>query len=233
MVVVTSVCPVYCAYCTRARAVGPSTEANAKDNTLKPGRARWEEAFAYIEAHPEVQDVVISGGDAFMLDPRHLMELGERLLSIPHIKRFRIASKGLNVAPIRFLDQKDTWTDALIALCQKGRKMGKAVALHTHFNHPAEITWITKMAAQRLFEAGVMVRNQAVLLRGVNDNIETMGKLIRNLADNNIIPVSTAKIFLIYLCRPLTWGTQVLRVYLRHGEECRALPHIAPDHVGH
>jgi len=68
--------------------------------------------------------------------------------------------------------------------------MGKQVCLHTHFNHPNEITWITKKAANKLFQEGVIVRNQSVLLKGVNDDHETMGKLIKNLADINIQPVS-------------------------------------------
>lgn len=112
-----------------------------------------------------------------------------RLLSIPHIQRIRFATKGLAVAPCRTIDSKDTWTRAFIDLTNHGRKLGKHVCLHTHFNHPNEITWVTKDAAKYLFKEGVVVRNQSVLLRGVNDNVETLGKLIKNLADINIQPV--------------------------------------------
>jgi L-lysine 2,3-aminomutase len=78
----------------------------------------------------------------------------------------------------------------VIALSKRGRELGKQVCLHTHINHPNEITWITRKAAQRLFQEGVIVRNQSVLLKGVNDDNETMGKLIKDLADINIQPVS-------------------------------------------
>lgn len=131
----------------------------------------------------------MSGGDAYYLAPDHLRLIGERLISIPHVRRFRLASKGLAVAPSRVLDGSDGWVGALVEVAHRARKAGKAVAWHTHFNHPAEISWVTEAASRRLFEEGVMVRNQSVLLRGVNDDVETMAALIRGLADNNIFPV--------------------------------------------
>ena len=122
--------------------------------------------------------------------PEHLHFIGQRLLSIPHIRRFRVATKGLCVTPSRTLDPTDDWTQTLIDLVNAGRKLGKHVALHTHFCHPNEFSWVSREAAQRLFEAGVTVRNQSVLLRGVNDDVQTMSALIRELADCNIQPVS-------------------------------------------
>jgi lysine 2,3-aminomutase len=116
--------------------------------------------------------------------------IGESLLNIDHIRRFRFATKGLTVTPSRILDPNDGWTNALIHISNLGRKMGKHVAVHTHFNHPNEFSWVTREAAQKLFENGVTVRNQSVLLRGVNDNVKTMSALILELADNNIKPVS-------------------------------------------
>jgi lysine 2,3-aminomutase len=157
---------------------------------LAPAKKRWEAMLEYIENTPQLQDVVVSGGDSFYLTAGQLFDIGERLLNIDHIKRFRFASKGLAVCPSRFVDPSDDWTEALIAISNMGKMKGKAVALHTHFNHPNEITWVTKQAAQKLFREGVMVRNQTVLLKGVNDNVETMSALIRGLADNNIFPVS-------------------------------------------
>jgi lysine 2,3-aminomutase len=158
----------------------------------KPSRTRWERVFKYIESDETIQDIVVSGGDAYQLAPEHIQMIGERLLSIPHIRRFRFAAKGLAVDPGRILDQTDPWASTVIALSQQGRTMGKQVCLHTHFNHPNEITWLTTKAANKLFEAGVIVRNQSVLLRGVNDNNQTMGRLIEQLADINIQPVSFA-----------------------------------------
>lgn len=162
-----------------------------KARDLKPTRKRWDLVFDYIKNTPALQDIVVSGGDCYYLQPHQLYEIGERLISIPHIRRFRFATKGLAVSPSRILDTTgDEWTAALIAVSNLAKEKGKAVAVHTHFNHPSEITWITRAAAQKLFLAGVTVRNQTVLLRGVNDNVDTMGTLIRGLGDINIIPVS-------------------------------------------
>lgn len=176
-------------FCTRSYAVGADTDTVTKAS-LKPTRKRWEEAFAYIESQPQLHDIVVSGGDSYYLAPEHLTLIGERLINMPNIRRFRFASKGLAVAPTRILDGSDGWVDALIRLSNLAKKAGKAMAVHTHFNHPNEISWITRLACQKLLEAGVTVRNQTVLLRGVNDDVETMSKLIRELADNNVFPVS-------------------------------------------
>jgi len=146
--------------------------------------------LSYIEKTPAIQDVVVSGGDSYSLMPHHLRLIGERLLAIDHVRRFRVATKGLCVTPSRTLDPDDTWTDELIRLTKMGRERGKQVAMHTHFNHPNEFSWVSREAAQKLFANGVTVRNQSVLLRGVNDDIDTMKALIRELADNNIQPVS-------------------------------------------
>lgn len=164
--------------------------------SLKPGRQRWEDALAYIASQPQLRDIVVSGGDSYYLTPDQIRLIGARLIAIPHIRRFRFASKGLAVAPGRVLDG-DGWVEALIQVSRDARKVGKAVAWHTHFNHPGEISWVTEMAARRLFEEGVTVRNQTVLLRGVNDEVETMEALIRRLADNNIFPVGGSIIRLL------------------------------------
>lgn len=177
-------------FCTRSYAVGADTDTVTKAS-LKPTRKRWEEAFAYIESQPGLHDIVVSGGDSYYLMPEHLRLIGERLISIPNIRRFRFASKGLAVAPSRIIDGADGWVDALIDISNMAKKAGKSVALHTHFNHPNEISWVTALASQKLLEAGVMVRNQTVLLRGVNDDFQTMSTLIRKLADHNIFPVCT------------------------------------------
>jgi lysine 2,3-aminomutase len=145
--------------------------------------------FDYIRRTPSVKDVVVSGGDCYSLLPDHLAFIGNTLLSIPNVQRVRIATKGLCGAPSRILDITDGWAEELIKLSANARKIGKSVAMHTHFNHPNEVTWVSREAAQRLYENGVTVRNQCVLLKGVNDSVETMGKLIRELADNNIQPV--------------------------------------------
>ncbi|KAF2716939.1 kama family protein [Polychaeton citri CBS 116435] len=185
----TSVCPVYCRFCTRSYAIGADTERVSK-KSLKPTRRRWDPMFEYIEQHPEIQDVVVSGGDAYYLTADQLRRIGDRLLSIPHIKRFRFATKGLGVCPSRFVDPtpNDGWAQVLVDISSKARQIGKQVAVHTHINHPREMTWITERAARFLFSNGVIVRNQSVLLRGVNDSVDTMSTLIRRLADFNFQP---------------------------------------------
>jgi lysine 2,3-aminomutase len=112
-----------------------------------------------------------------------------RLLSMDHIERVRFASKGLAVAPSR-IQEGDPWTKALIDLSKHGRNLGKQVCLHTHINHPREITWVTRKAANYLFKHGVIVRNQSVLLKGVNNSFDTMSELINKLTSINIQPVS-------------------------------------------
>ncbi|KAF2689756.1 kama family protein [Lentithecium fluviatile CBS 122367] len=203
----TSTCPVYCRFCTRSWAVGADTEIVSK-TSQKLSPSRLERIFQHIESDKTIQDIVVSGGDSYLLAPDLLSKIGERLLNIPHVRRFRLASKGLAVAPGRILDEKDGWAQALIALSKRGREMGKQVCLHTHFNHPNEITWITRMAANKLFKEGVIVRNQTVLLKGVNDDNETMGELIKELADINIQP------YYVYQC-DLVRGTEDLRTPLR------------------
>ncbi|EPS45976.1 hypothetical protein H072_5 [Dactylellina haptotyla CBS 200.50] len=183
----TSVCPIYCRFCTRSYSVGGETDSVKKSRFL-PTRKRWEKVFEYIDNTPTLHDIVISGGDAYYLEPEHIWEIGKRLLSIPHILRIRYASKGLAVCPSRVLDDTDSWIYALNKVTELGRNEGKTVAWHTHFNHPNEITWITRLAARKLFQRGVTVRNQSTLLRGVNDDVPTMKRLIYDLADNNIQP---------------------------------------------
>lgn len=108
---------------------------------------------------------------------------------MPHIRRIRFATKGLSVGPGRIITE-DSWTQTIVNAAYKGRQLGKQVCIHTHINHPKEITWMTKVAGHFLFRHGVLVRNQTVLLNGVNDDINTQYTLIKALADMNIQPVS-------------------------------------------
>ena len=180
------VCPVYCRFCTRSYAIGGSTDTVEKDG-YKPQASRWDLGLAYLASRPEVEDVVLSGGDAFMLPARKLRELLMSILAIPHIRRVRVASKGPAVMPMKIL--RDTaWTDALVDAADHGRERGQEVCLHTHFNTPEEITFITREAMDVLFRRGVKVRNQSVLIRGVNDQPERMVRLIRRLSHINVQP---------------------------------------------
>ncbi len=179
-------CPVYCRFCTRSYAVGLDTDLVDKVH-LNADTARWEQIFAYIATRPELEDIVLSGGDVYNLPARHIRLVGERLLGLPHIKRIRYATKGPAVMPQKLLTDRE-WRDALVHVVQLGRSLRKDVVLHTHFNHANEITWITREAIGQLLEAGVHVRNQTVLQRGVNDSVDSMQQLIKRLGTVGVHP---------------------------------------------
>jgi len=203
-------CPVYCRFCTRSYAVGPDQEAVEKVS-LKATPKRWQEVFAYIATRPELEDVVISGGDTWNLRADQIRVIGERLLAIPHVRRMRFATKGPAVMPQKALSDRD-WFDALVGVVERGRAMHKDVVLHTHFNHPNEITEITRRAMNRFFEHGVVLRNQSVLQRGVNDDVATMTKLARRCAWVNVHP------YYVYQ-HDMVKGTEELRTTVAVAEE--------------
>lgn len=182
----TTICPVYCSYCTRSRLIGGSTETVEKE-TYGVNAGKMEAAFEYIKNHPSIEDVVISGGDAFMLTAKQITFIGESLLNIPHIRRLRFATKGIAIFPQKILSDEE-WFNALDGVHKKARDIGKAVFIHTHFSSPKEITIYSKMATDRLFKAGIIVRNQAVLQDGVNNNINEMVLLIRQMSYMNVQP---------------------------------------------
>ncbi len=173
-------CPVYCRFCTRSYAIGGDTTTVQKDRP-GPRSGRLKQAIDYIATHPQVEDVVVSGGDLFMLRGADLRALGESLLRIEHVRRIRLATKGLAVMPMKILSD-DAWFGAVAHLVELGRSMGKEVFVHTHIAHPNEITDLTQQAVRRLWNTGATVRNQAVVLRGVNDNAKVLTTLLRKLA---------------------------------------------------
>jgi lysine 2,3-aminomutase len=180
-------CPVYCRFCTRSYAIGPDTEEVDHKVRLAKTPKDWQDAFDYIAGRPELEDIVISGGDTYQLAPKMLALIGDALLAIPHVRRMRFATKGPAVMPMKILTDA-AWTDALTAIVERGRKLGKEVVLHTHFNSPNEISWITQRAMRLLFERGIYVRNQSVLIRGVNDDAATMTTLVKRLEYINVHP---------------------------------------------
>src|SRR3954466_15678150 len=203
-------CPVYCRFCTRSYAVGIDTEEVSKFQ-LKVNADRWQRTFDYIRSRPELEDIVISGGDSFQLRPEQITQIGETLLSIDHVRRMRYATKGPAVMPQKILTD-DAWTDALTGVVEHGRKMHKEVVLHTHFNHPREITGITKAAMDKLFERGITVRNQCVLQRRVSDSGEIMKLSAKRLSYLNVHP------YYVYV-HDLVKGVEDLRTTLDTGLE--------------
>jgi lysine 2,3-aminomutase len=199
---VTSVCPVYCQYCTRSYAVGQDTETVRKDNVTSANG--WTAALEYIRSNPTIEDVVVSGGDIARLKPANIKALGHALLDIEHVRRIRFATKSVSVLPMKFLTD-EAWFSAIVEVAQRGRQMFKSVFVHTHFNHPREVTPLVEKAMRRLFSEGIHVRNQAVLLRGVNDDAETLIELTKKLGRVNIQP------YYVYSC-DMVLGTEHFRV---------------------
>jgi len=199
-------CPVYCRFCTRSYAVGVDTEEVEKVQ-LNVNAERWSQAFAYIRSRPELEDIVISGGDAYNLRASQVREIGLALLEMPNVRRMRFATKGPAVMPQKVLTDKE-WLDALTEVVERGRKLHKGVVLHTHFNHPNEITSITLNAMNALFERGITVRNQSVLQRGVNDQVDDMKLLVKRLGHMNVQP------YYVYM-HDLVKGVEDLRTTLQ------------------
>ncbi|MHB8592561.1 MAG: KamA family radical SAM protein [Vulcanimicrobiaceae bacterium] len=203
-------CPVYCRFCTRSYAIGPDTE-NVDKVALAKTPKQWEDAFAYIAQRPELEDIVISGGDTYQLAPKNIEFIGNALLDIPHVRRMRFATKGPAIMPMKIVTHVE-WLDALASIVDRGRKLGKDVVLHTHFNSAQEITWITERAMRMLFERGIFVRNQSVLIRGVNDTPERMRMLVKRLGHINVHP------YYVYM-HDMVKGVEELRTTIRTATE--------------
>jgi len=166
---VTDRCAAYCRYCTRSRLV-----SNAQDYNFHP---EYEQGLRYIEAHPEVRDVLLSGGDPLLLSDKKLEHLLSRLRAIKHVEFIRIGSR----IPV-FLPQRIT-----PELGEIFKKYGP-VWMSIHVNHPKEATAELRGACERLSFAGVPLGNQSVLLKGVNDDIEVMKALIHRLLRMRVRP---------------------------------------------
>ncbi|MFC0531916.1 KamA family radical SAM protein [Phytohabitans kaempferiae] len=162
-----STCPQYCGHCTRMDLVGNSTPAVDKLKlTLKPAD-RYDAHITYLRAHPGVRDVVVSGGDVANVPWRHLEQYLMRLLDIETIRDIRLATKALMGLPQHWL-QPDV-VEGLERVARTAARRGVNLAIHTHVNHANSLTPLVARAAQTALEVGVRdVRNQGVLMRGVN-----------------------------------------------------------------
>ncbi|MDR1497129.1 MAG: KamA family radical SAM protein [Puniceicoccales bacterium] len=190
---VTNQCASYCRYCTRGRLV-----SNAAEHVFLP---RHEAALTYIANHPEVRDVLISGGDPLLLSDARLDALLSRLRAIPHVEFIRIGSR----IPV-FMPQRIT-----PALCEIFRKRGP-LWMSIHVNHPRECTEELFYALERISFAGVPLGNQSVLLRDINDNVETMRSLVHRLLMMRVRP------YYLYAC-DLIAGTAHFRAQVEKGIE--------------
>lgn len=165
------VCPVYCRFCFRRESVGP-------DHGGALPRDKLEAALAYIAAHEEIWEVILTGGDPLVLSPARLRAIMEPLAAIAHVKIVRVHTR----VPVVMPAQVD---DALVAAL---KSCGKTVYVALHANHPREFTDAAKAAIARLVDSGVAMVSQSVLLRGVNDDVEILGALMRRFVEARVKP---------------------------------------------
>ncbi|WP_152047635.1 lysine-2,3-aminomutase-like protein [Aureimonas psammosilenae] len=165
------VCPVYCRFCFRREMVGPEGMGSLTESEL-------DAAIAYIAAHEDIWEVVITGGDPLLLSERRLSRIAALLREIPHVKVLRLHTRVPVVEPGRV-------GEAMVAALKSFRG---AVFVALHANHPQEFSDNAKAAIARLVDAGIPMVSQSVLLKGVNDDPETLGKLMRCFVENRIKP---------------------------------------------
>ncbi|GGD96530.1 lysine 2,3-aminomutase [Aureimonas endophytica] len=168
---VLHVCPVYCRFCFRREMVGPEGLGSLTDEEL-------DAALAYIAGDAGIWEVVLTGGDPFLLSPRRLAFIAEALRAVPHVRVLRLHTRVPSVQPGRV-------TDELVAAL---KAFGGAVFVALHANHPKEFTAEAKAAIARLVDAGIPMVSQSVLLAGVNDDAETLGGLMRAFVENRVKP---------------------------------------------
>ena len=188
------VCPVYCRFCFRREMVGPTGLGTLTG-------AELDAAVGYIADHPEIWEVILTGGDPLVLSPRRLREIMERLASIEHVKIVRFHTRVPVVEPERV-------DDAMVAALKAS---GKTTYLAVHANHPREFSEAARAAIGRLADGGVALISQSVLLAGVNDDVETLAELMKVFVENRVKPY--------YLHHPdLAPGTSHFRVGIAEGQ---------------
>ncbi|WP_457796131.1 lysine-2,3-aminomutase-like protein [Methylocystis sp. S23] len=193
-----TVCPVYCRFCFRRETVG-----RGKGDLL--GDREIEAALAYIAATPRIFEVILTGGDPLMLSARRLSAVARRLAAIPHVSALRVHTRAPTAAP-------DLVTPERLAAL---RESGKALYVALHVNHPRELSAAARGAIARLREAGATLLSQTVLLVGVNDDADTLERLMRDLLTLQVKPY--------YLHHPdLAPGTSHFRPRIERGLQIHA-----------
>ena len=180
LLLVSGSCAAYCRYCTRHRMV-----AGRRDD-CGYNRRRLETALAYISGHTEIRDVLLSGGDPLLLTDRRLEWVIRRLRRIPHVEIIRLGTKTPAVLPQRI-------THDLTRMLSRYHPLFMSL----HFTHPDELTPETRRACARLADAGIPLGSQTVLLKGVNDDPETLRRLFQGLLTMRVRP------YYLYQCDPI------------------------------
>lgn len=202
IVLVTEVCAVYCRHCTRKFHTTDLEGTYFESNEA----ASWEEDFEYIASHPEIRDVLLTGGDPLTYSDAKLELIISRLHQIPHVEIIRIGSRYPVLLPQRI-------TPEFCAMLEKYHP----VWLNTHFNHPKEITPDAAAACDLLLRHGVVVQNQTVLLKGINDDLETMRSLLTGLLKIRVRP------YYLYHCDNVTGVSQFMTTIEKGREIMRGL----------
>src|SRR5439155_10365096 len=178
-----STCPQYCGHCTRMDLVGNDTAQILKYKFEAKQQERWEAMLEYLRRTPSVRDVVVSGGDVANIPVKRLEEFVFGLLDIPNIRDIRLATKGLMGLPQHFL--QDDGLTAFARIAEKARMREVDVAIHTHVNHAQSLTPLVGEAVRKLLDMGFRdVRNQGVLLRGINSDAHVLLDLCFTLLDH-------------------------------------------------
>ena len=193
LMLITDMCSMYCRHCTRRRFAGQKDDESPAD--------KIEKCIEYVERTPTVRDVLLSGGDALMVSDEKLEYIISRLRAIPHVEIIRIGSRTPVVCPQRI-------TDDLVNMLKKYHP----IWLNTHFNHPNEVTEESAAACAKLANAGIPLGNQSVLLRGVNDCVNVMKRLVHALVKMRVRP------YYIYQC-DLSMGLEHFRTPVSKGIE--------------
>ncbi len=189
----THTCAVYCRFCFRRETVGQAEQALTE--------AELQAALAYVQSHPEIWEVILSGGDPLVLSNRRLKVIVDALVATPHVEVLRLHTRVPVVDPARIT------TELITAL-----KSRLATYVVIHINHADELTEAVKSALARLVDAGIPLLSQSVLLRGVNDSVETLTRLMRALVANRVKPY--------YLHQTdLAKGTGHFRIPLAEGQD--------------
>jgi len=189
-----STCPQYCGHCTRMDLVGNDVPQVEKHKFSLQQKDRYTQILDYLKKTPQVRDVVVSGGDIANLPITVLESFVSRLLDIPNIRDIRLATKGLMGLPQHFL--QDEVLRGLARMAKKARERGTDIAVHTHVNHAQSLTPLVAKAVEHLLDMGFRdVRNQGVLMRGVNASADVLLELCFTLLDHaHIMP------YYFYMC---------------------------------
>jgi len=183
LLLATNECASYCRHCFRKRMIGlPNQEI----------MRRFNKAVDYIKAHKEINNVLISGGDPFVLPTNIIKKFLKKLSAIPHLDFIRFGTRTLVVFPDRILSDPE-----LLNVLKKYSKKDKRIYIVTHYNHPREITERSRKAVDKLLKAGVIINNQTVLLKGVNDYPDTLAELQNGLVAIGVNP------YYVFQCRPV------------------------------